>query len=128
MASITVGPPPFPDTHAEFAREIHLARVFQRTHDNALPDDVFWRYSVARHNLHPVRFDHNHPIVGHIIEKVPRPPPPVPFPMPPVAGVGVPPAVGGMTAGTVPEPAAWLILALGILILVPVMRAARRAR
>lgn len=114
MAGTFTLTPPFPDTHAEFAREIHLQRIFGREHNNALLDDVFWDYSKWRHDLHPVRFDINHHTVGHIIEKVPHPPPPVPFPMPPVAVVGVPPAVGGMTAGTVPEPASWLLLGVGM--------------
>lgn len=125
MAGTFTLTPPFPDTHAEFAREIHLQRIFGREHNNALLDDVFWDYSKWRHDLNPHRFDHYHMTVGHIIEKVPRPPPPAPSPMPPVAVVAAPPAVGGMTAGTVPEPGSWLLLALGIVVLVLMMRRQR---
>lgn len=106
--------PPFPDTRAEFSKEIHLGRVFQREHDNALPDDLFWRYSVKRHDAHPHRFDLNHKTIGKMIEKVPHDHGHDHHDQWTTGLGSAAVAAPGACPSAVPEPAAWLTFGMGL--------------
>ncbi len=78
-----------------FHEQFHFAKIYREHHDGELPHNIFWDYLRVKHDLHPRRFDFYHPIVGHWIEKEPKPP---------------------IHIGSIPEPST-IILSLGLVII-----------
>ncbi len=80
-----------------------------------LPDNAFWKDLERRHDINPIRFDHYHRVVGPLIEtsEAFRPPiinpvvNPVVNPVTIVPHIPIPPSV--------PEPATFLLLGLGVI-------------
>jgi hypothetical protein len=124
-----VGPPPFPLDPAFLAALRHQGEVYREAHGGELPSTRDWEYLERRCELDPTRFIRFHPVIGRWIADDPglRPaepssPPPIvvvpPPSSPPPTGsqtILPPPAGGGgTTMAAVPEPAAWVLLGVGI--------------
>lgn len=99
------------DPHGLFSAQDRFAEHYRATHDNALPHTLFWAWLTARHDLDPARFDHWHPMVGRWIEQSRH-----------QAhcghrGVSCSPVtyVPSCCPGAVPEPAGWLLVAVGMI-------------
>jgi hypothetical protein len=49
---------------------IRAAELYQAEHGDALPATPIWRALERRHDLNPARFDHWHPNLGIMIERM----------------------------------------------------------
>ena len=106
--------PPFPPGF--LLREFRFAERYRDSHGDQLPDTPFWRYLEARYALDPARFRHWHPRVGRWISEIPPPVPMMPMPPPEGQEIGPPPPMKppAGSGGTVPEPGAAVLMAVGL--------------
>jgi PEP-CTERM motif len=120
LSHVNIGPPPFSLDPAILAYIRHNGEEYREQTGGLLPNTRNWRYLEERWSIDPERFDRNHPLIGQWITENYRlthePVPPVPAVSPPelppvVVVQPSPPRVEGT-----PEPASWLLLGLGILV------------
>jgi hypothetical protein len=109
----TVPPSPFERDHAA---GILAGMTYQAEHDGALPDTPMWRMLERRKELAPARFDHWHPNLALMIERLPLNHPAIPEGWTghmrggALAPLTVPPAA---VAG-VPEPSSLALCCVGL--------------
>ena len=94
----------------DHARGIFAGMAYQAEHQGELPATPMWRALERRYDLAPMRFAHYHPNIAAMIataRETPYDPPPC------IPVVCVPPPSHGASQH-VPEPAACVLLAVGI--------------
>jgi hypothetical protein len=114
------------------AAPIFAAQKYQAAHEGQLPDTRMWRMLEFRHDLNARRFNFYHPNIGRMIEAQNMKPlvPPIIPPAPPIVPPVFPPTdPGGGGGGTtvdpppnpqgpnaIPEPSAFVMLAMAVLV------------
>ena len=99
------------------AHELQLGREHAASHGGLLPDDAFWSFLKARHEINPVRFDRHHPRIAGLLDRdqevrgllsrqISTPAPPAPRQIP-VAFPLVPPPAGLLGGGVISTSPGW---------------------
>jgi hypothetical protein len=100
-----------------YAEQRSFAEEYRLTHNDNLPDTLFWNYLEARRRIDPERFDRNHHLIGLWISEIPVPVEIIPvLPLPPMATCTIQPCKPENNINVIGEPSSGVLLVLAIVV------------